>query len=46
MLAVDSLIEISNITSSNNVTSRKVNAKPYGCDKMYMEKDLIKDKLY
>ena len=24
----------------------KVNVKPYGFDKMYMDKDLIEDKLY
>ena len=46
-LTVDYLIEISNIiTSSNNITSGKVNVKPYGLDKMYMDKDLIEDKLY
>ena len=44
---VDSLIDINNIiTSSNNVTLRKVNVKPYGYDKMYMDQDLIEDKLY
>ena len=46
-LTVDSLIEINNIiTGSNNITSRKVNVKPYGFDKMYMYKELIEDKLY
>ena len=46
-LTVDSLIDISNaITGSNNFTLRKVNVKPYGYDKMYMDKDLIEDKLY
>ena len=46
-LAVDSLIEINNIiTGSNNITFRKVNVKPYGFDKIYMDKELIKDKLY
>ena len=34
------------ITSSNNITLRKVNVKPYGFDKMYMDKELIEDKLY
>ena len=34
------------ITSSNNITWRKVNVKPYGFDKMYMNKDLIKDNFY
>ena len=46
-LTVDSLIEINNIiTSSNNITLRKVNVKPYGFDKVYMDKDLIEDKLF
>ena len=45
-LTVDSLIEINNITGSNNITLRKVNVKSYGFDKMYMEIELIKDKLY
>ena len=46
-LTVDSLIEINNIiTGSNNITSRKVNVKPYGFDKMYTYKELIEDKLY
>ena len=45
-LTVDSLIEINNrITSSNNINLRKVNVKPYGFDKMYMDKELIEDKL-
>ena len=44
---VDSLININNIkTVSNNITLRKVNGKPYGCDKLYMTKDLIEDKLH
>ena len=34
---VDSLIDISNIiTGSNNISLRKVNVKPYGCDKIYV----------
>ena len=46
-LTVHSLIEINNIiTNSNNVTLRKVNAKLYVFDKMYMDKELIEDKLY
>ena len=46
-LTVDSLIEINNvITSLNNIALRKVNVKPYGFDKMYMDKDLIEHKLY
>ena len=46
-LTVDSLIEINNtITGPNNITLRKVNVKPYGFDKMYMDKELIQDKLY
>ena len=44
-LTVDSLIEINNIAGSNNITLRKVNVKSYGFDKMYMDKELIKDKL-
>ena len=44
---VDSLIEINNIiTGSNNINFRKVNVKPYGFNKMYMDKELIEDKLY
>ena len=44
---VDSLIEINNIiTGSNNIALRKVNVKPYGFDKMHMDKDLIEDKPY
>ena len=46
-LIVDSLIDISNkVTGSNNITLGKVNVKPYGRDKMYMDKDLIEDKLH
>ena len=46
-LTVDSLIDINNIiASSNNFNLRKINVKPYGYDKMYMDKDLIEDKLY
>ena len=46
-LTVDSLVEINNIISgSNNITLRKVNVKPYGFDKVYMDKELIEDKLY
>ena len=42
-----SLTEINNIiTSSNNITLRKVSVKPYGFDKIYMDKDLIEDKLF
>ena len=38
-LTVNSLIEINNIiTASNNITLKKVNGKPYGFDKMYMDK--------
>ena len=43
---VDSLIEINNITGSNNINFRKVNVKPYGFNKMYMDKELIEDTLY
>ena len=46
-LTDDSLIHINNrMTGSNNNTLRKVNVKPYGYDKMYMDKDLTEDKLY
>ena len=46
-LTVDSLIEINNIiTRAHNITLRKVNVKPYGFDKIYMDKELIEDKLY
>ena len=46
-LTVDSLIEINNIISgSNNITFGKVNVKPYGFNKMYMDEELIEDKLY
>ena len=40
------MIEINNITGSNNITPRKVNVKPYGCGKMYTDKDLIEYILY
>ena len=46
-LTVHSLIEINNIiTVSNNITLRKVNAKPNGFDKMHLGKVLIDDKPY
>ena len=46
-LTVAYLIEINNIISgSNNIILRKVYVKLYGFDKMYMNKDLIEDKLY
>ena len=36
------MIEINNIiTGSINFTLRKVNVKPYGFDKLYMDKELI-----
>ena len=34
------------ITNWNNITLRKVNVKSYGFDKIYMNKELINDKLY
>ena len=41
------MIELNNIiTGSNNITLRKRNVKLYGFDKMYVNKELIKDKLY
>ena len=46
-LAVDSLIDINNITiDSNNFTLGKVNVKPYGYDDIYIDKDLVKEKVY
>ena len=46
-VSTNSLIEINNIiTSSNNITSRKVIVKLYGFDKMCMDKELIEDKFY
>ena len=40
----DSLIEIKNVlTGSNNITLWKAHIKPYECDKMYIDKDLIED---
>ena len=46
-LKVESLIETNNIIiSSNNISLRKVNLKPYRFDKMYIDQELIKDKLY
>ena len=39
---IDSLIEINNrIIGSNNIALEKVNVKPYGFDKTYMDKELI-----
>ena len=46
-LTVDSWIDINNIIAgSNNITKRKFNVKPYGYDKIYVDKDLIEDKLH
>ena len=46
-LKVDTLIKINNIIiGSNNITLRKLNVKPYEFDKMYMDNELIEDKLY
>ena len=46
-LNVDSLIAINNITTGSNVnTLRKVNFKPYGYDRMNIDKNLKEDKLY
>lgn len=43
----DSLIEVNDITTgSNNITLRKINIKPNRLDKMYMEQNLIEDKLH
>ena len=44
---VNSFININNIINgSRNIFLRKVNAKPCGYHKMYMDKDFIEDKLY
>ena len=46
-LTVESLIEIDSLIADlNNITLRKVNVKPFGYDTMFMDKDLIEDKLY
>ena len=46
-LTVGFLIKINNIiTGSNNITLRKLNVKPYGFDEMFMDKEIIEDKLY
>ena len=45
-LTVDTFIEVTDITHSNNITLRKFNVRPHGFDKMSMNKDLIDDKLY
>ena len=34
------------MNGSNNITLRKVKFKSYRHDKMYMDKDLIKDNFY
>ena len=34
------------ITSSNNITLKKVKVEPYGFGKMYIKKYVFKDKLY
>ena len=44
-MTADSLIEINNIlTGSNSITLRKVNVKPYGFGKMYIDKVMIEVK--
>ena len=46
-MTADSLIEINSIlTGSNSITLRKVNVKPYGFDKMHIDKAMIEAKLY
>ena len=46
-LTADFLIKVNNIkTVSNNITLRKVNVKPYGFNKMNIDKNLVEDKLY
>ena len=45
-LTVDYFVEINNlITGSNNITLRKVSVKRYEFDKMYIDRELIEDKL-
>ena len=45
-LAANLLIKTNNITGSNNNTYGKVNVNPYGFHEMYMDKDLMEDKLH
>ena len=46
-LTLNSLIEINNMmNSSKNITLRKVHEKPYGFDKILIDKDLIEYKYY
>ena len=45
-LAIDSLIDRNNITGSNNIALKRVNITPCVYDQIYMNKDLIQDKLY
>ena len=46
-LTNDTLIDIKNIiTGLNNITLRKVNVRPYEYNKMYIDIDLIEDKIY
>ena len=46
-MTADSLTEINSIlTGSNSITLRKVNVKPYGFDKMHIDKAMIEVKLY
>ena len=46
-LTVGFLTEINNIiTDSYNITLRKVIVKPDGFDKVYMDKEVIEDKVY
>ena len=45
-LTVDWFIDITNIITGLNNILGKVSVKPYGYDKMYIDKGLIEDKLY
>lgn len=46
-VTVDSLINIINITTDSNIAAvKKVNVKPCRSVKIYIVKDLIKDKIY
>ena len=42
-LAVNSLMDRNNVTSSNNIALKRVNVTPCVYDQTYMNKDLIED---
>ena len=46
-MTVDSLLDVKNtITGLNNITLKKVNVIPLWYDKMYVDRDLIEDKMH